>query len=162
IAGDGVGQGYLNRPDLTSEKFIENIFDSELGSKFYRTGDLGKLLLSNEILCLGRIDHQIKIRGFRIEPEEIENTLMSLQDIDEAVVLALNDNLIAFVKPFDFDKIDNEQINQWKNYLINQLPSYFVPNQIKLIKELPITPNGKLDRNALLNSETIKIQRGDI
>lgn len=162
IAGDGVGQGYLNRPDLTSEKFIENIFDSDLDSKLYRTGDLGKLLPSNEILCLGRMDQQIKIRGFRIEPEEIENTLMSLLDIDEAVVLAQNDNLIAFVKPFEFDNIDNEQISEWKNYLVSQLPSYFVPNQIKLIKELPITPNGKLDRNALLNSETIKIDRGDI
>jgi amino acid adenylation domain-containing protein len=162
IAGDGVGQGYLNRPDLTSDKFIDNIFESEPGSKLYRTGDLGKLLPSNEILCLGRIDHQIKIRGFRIEPEEIENTLMSLHDVEEAVVLAQNHHLIAFVKPIEFDEISNEQINQWKSHLASQLPAYFVPNQIKLIKEFPITPNGKLDRNALLNSETIKVDRGVI
>lgn len=162
IAGDGVGQGYLNRPDLTSEKFIKNPFSKDSNAMLYRTGDLGKLLPSNEILCLGRLDHQIKIRGYRIEPEEIEKTFISLNDINEAVVLGHNDNLIAFVKPSNFEKIDNEQINQWKTGLAKELPSYFVPSQIKLIKEFPTTPNGKLDRQALLNLETIKIDLDNI
>tara|TARA_R110002096_G_scaffold68159_5_gene164802 strand:- start:39240 stop:43250 length:4011 start_codon:yes stop_codon:yes gene_type:complete len=161
IAGDGIGLGYLNRPDLSSEKFIKNPFYPDSNSIIYRTGDLGKLLPTNEILCLGRLDQQIKVRGYRIEPEEIEKTLVKINDICEAVVLAHNDSLIAFVKPLEYKKITNEQISAWKTYLADELPSYFVPNQIKIIKELPTTPNGKLDRQALLNYEYIQIDSSD-
>ncbi|CAH8292861.1 amino acid adenylation domain-containing protein [Mariniflexile fucanivorans] len=162
IAGDGVAEGYWKRPELTAEKFIKNAFNSNTNTVLYRTGDLGKLLPSNNILCLGRTDHQIKIRGYRIEPEEIEKTLIQLNNIQEAVVLVNNDALIAFVKPIAFDNFTSEHINEWKSNLTDKLPSYFVPNQIKVVKEFPTTPNGKLDRKALLDSETIKVEASHI
>ena len=85
ICGDGLAKGYLNRDDLTKEKFIQHPFDAT--KKMYRTGDLGKFLNSGEILCLGRIDNQVKIRGYRIEIGEVENTLESIAGIKEAVVM---------------------------------------------------------------------------
>ncbi|MBP0903704.1 amino acid adenylation domain-containing protein [Mariniflexile gromovii] len=162
IAGDGVAEGYWKRPELTAEKFIKNTFNSNTNTLLYKTGDLGILLPSNNIQCLGRTDHQIKIRGYRIEPEEIEKNLILLNHIQEAVVLVHNDILIAFVKPIVFEKFTSEHINEWKSNLTDKLPSYFVPNQIKVVKEFPTTPNGKLDRQALLYSETIKIESSSI
>ncbi|MFD2934793.1 amino acid adenylation domain-containing protein [Spirosoma flavum] len=104
IAGDGVARGYLNRQELTSEKFVKNPFDKLQKSTMYRTGDLGKFLENGEIQCLGRIDQQVKIRGHRIELGEIENVLSTIKYIKEAAVVAREDNpgdqrLVAYVVP---------------------------------------------------------------
>jgi len=156
ISGVGVAEGYLKRDELTKEKFINNKFSTlESSKKLYLTGDLGKLLPTGDILCLGRLDHQVKIRGYRIELGEIEKTLVSIDTIKSAVVLGHNDSLIAFIVLENFEDVDTNKIKEWKNYLATHLPEYFVPHEIKILKELPTTPNGKLDRNALLKSESL-------
>ncbi|GAB3264612.1 hypothetical protein GCM10027347_31780 [Larkinella harenae] len=104
IAGDGVARGYMNRPDLTEERFLKNPFSQTSGSRMYRTGDLGRFLENGEIQCLGRIDHQVKVRGHRIELGEIENAIGTIPDIKETAVIAREtrsgDNvLVAYVVP---------------------------------------------------------------
>lgn len=159
IAGHGVAQGYLKRQNLTEEKFIPNKFSKSIhNKKLYLTGDLGKLLPTGDILCLGRSDQQVKIRGHRIELGEIEQTLATLDDVKSVVVLNFNDSLIAFVVPIKFDDVNHLKINEWKKHLINKLPSHLIPHDFRIIKKLPYTPNNKLDRNKLLESETLKIQ----
>jgi len=103
IAGDGLARGYLNRAELTAERFLNNPFSSS-PSKMYRTGDVGKFLENGELQCLGRIDQQVKIRGYRIEPGEIEHALVTQNGIKEAVVVAVEDNfadhrLVAYIVP---------------------------------------------------------------
>jgi len=151
ISGQGVAKGYLKRENLTKEKFIINKFNSKLT---YLTGDLGKLLPNGDIDCLGRSDHQVKIRGYRIELGEIEQTLESINNIKSAVVLGHNDRLIAYVIQENFIDVDLNTVKEWKNYLASQLPEYFVPYDIKILKEFPTTPNGKIDKNALLKIES--------
>jgi len=155
IAGDGVARGYLNQPILTGERFLENPFSKKSGEKMYRTGDLGKFLENGEVQCLGRIDHQVKIRGYRIEPGEIEQVLNKQKDIKEAVVVAREDRLAAYIVPENADghkddpQRQSEQLTKWKQALRESLPDYMVPADLLLIKKLPLTPNGKIDRNAL-------------
>eukprot|EP00833_Pecoramyces_ruminatium_P010312 jgi/Orpsp1_1/1184344/evm.model.c7180000089162.1 len=132
IGGYGVGKGYLNRPELTKEKFLDCSYYKINGNigKMYRTGDLGKWTEEGEIVCCGRIDFQVKIRGQRIELNEIENCIKEIKEIKSAIVL------------------DKEKSNG-DNYLNSKLPSYMVPYYYMEIKEIPITFNGKLDRRGL-------------
>ncbi|GAB3807197.1 hypothetical protein GCM10028819_43600 [Spirosoma humi] len=116
IAGDGVAQGYLNRPELTTEKFVNNPFSESKTGKMYRTGDLGLFMKNGEILCLGRLDHQVKIRGYRIELGEIENTLNTFEGLKEAVVIAREDypgdqHLVAYVVPESV--LDSDEVPSW-------------------------------------------------
>jgi amino acid adenylation domain-containing protein len=157
ITGDGVAQGYLQRPALTAEKFIANPYSDQLGALLYRTGDLGRLLDSGDLQCLGRIDHQVKIRGYRIELGEIEQALMALDDVREAVVIAHepypnDERLLAYVVPTS----DCAALNQkhasglWRKALQKQLPAFMVPHDFMIVATLPLTLNGKVDRKALL------------
>lgn len=162
IGGDGVSLGYLKRPELTSEKFINNPFDTNSHSVLYRTGDLGKLLPSGEIQCLGRMDQQVKIRGHRIELGEIEQALSFLDDISSAVVLSDSENLIAYVVPNKTlsKNVETTKINEWKNILKNELPLHLIPNSFTILDHFPTTLNGKIDRKALSetkNTETTKV-----
>lgn len=162
IGGDGVSLGYLKRPELTSEKFIHNPFNTNTGNVLYRTGDLGKLLPNGEIQCLGRIDQQVKIRGHRIELGEIEQALSSLDDISSAVVLSDSENLVAFVvpnKPLSKD-FETSTINEWKNILKADLPLHLIPKSFTILDHFPTTLNGKIDRKTLSeikSTETIKV-----
>lgn len=156
IGGDGVAKGYLNRPELTAEKFINDPFSKQSGAKMYRTGDLGKFLPDGEIVCLGRIDSQVKIRGYRIETGEIEFQLSKQDEVKEAVVIARPDNqgidkLVAFIVPdSESDQIpEDELIQRWKENLNLSLPGYMVPDNFILVPAMPLTPNGKVDRKAL-------------
>ena len=155
IGGDGVAKCYWNRPELTSEKFIKNRFSSSNNDILYLTGDLGKLLPSNEIECLGRLDQQVKIRGHRIEPEEVEQALIELDGIKQAVVLANENFLIAHIVP-DSTCIESAelQIPLWREILSSQLPSHLVPHDFNLLEKMPTTLNGKIDRKALLQYKT--------
>ena len=153
IAGDGVAKGYLNRPELTAEKFLNDTFSTEKSSRMYRTGDMGKYLTNGDVQCLGRIDHQVKIRGHRIELSEIENTLLEQGDVEQAVVIASEDRpgdqkLIAYIV---LNKISNkgDHVNNWRASLKRVLPGYMVPNDFVILSSFPLTPNGKIDRNAL-------------
>ncbi|NAS32280.1 amino acid adenylation domain-containing protein [Flavobacteriaceae bacterium R38] len=159
IAGDGVSKGYWKRTDLTDEKFIKNPFENEDNSTLYRTGDVGKLLPTGEVQCLGRIDHQVKIRGHRIELGEIEKVLDTLDHIHTSVVVMKNDVLVANIISTQLDTLSEATINNWKNTLIDILPAHMVPKRFNLLDEFPTTLNGKIDRKALTNlSSTTNVE----
>ncbi|GAB3899451.1 non-ribosomal peptide synthetase [Spirosoma agri] len=156
IAGDGVARGYLNRPELTTEKFVPNPFAGRGAGKMYRTGDLGKFMANGEIHCLGRSDQQIKIRGYRVEPGEVEQALRVQDDVKEAVVIAREDRpgdqrLAAYVvmNTIITDALFAAMVVTWRSKLLAVLPDYMVPSDFVSLPELPVTPNGKIDRNAL-------------
>ncbi|GAA3917413.1 amino acid adenylation domain-containing protein [Chitinophaga oryziterrae] len=144
IAGAGLAQGYLHRPELTSDKFITASFRQQRQEKIYRTGDLGKWLPDGNLAYLGRIDEQLKIRGYRIEPAEIVHVLQQSPDIHQAVVIAAQQKLIAYVTcsgVFAEEKL--------LDHLKKHLPNYMVPDHIILLEAIPLTNNGKVDRKAL-------------
>ncbi|WP_281322352.1 non-ribosomal peptide synthetase [Flavobacterium aestivum] len=155
LSGAGVSRGYLNQPELTSEKFIANPFIS--GTKMYDTGDLGRWLPNGTIEFLGRNDHQVKIRGYRIELGEIETSLLQYSsDLKQVVVQVKEVNgekvLVAYyVSDIEIDKAEI------RDYLQTKLPDYMIPAFYVLLEQIPLTPNGKTDRNALpsINGEDI-------
>jgi acyl-coenzyme A synthetase/AMP-(fatty) acid ligase/acyl carrier protein len=149
ISGEGVAAGYLNQPELTKERFIDNPFVSN--SKMYRTGDLCRYLADGNVEFLGRADHQIKVRGFRIELGEIEATLAKHPSVKQAVVVATADpqgekRLIAYV-------VGPSPTEDLRAYVKEQLPDYMVPTAIIALPRLPLNANGKVDRQSLLEPE---------
>jgi acyl carrier protein len=151
IGGAGVARGYLNRAELTAEKFLPDPFVEEPGARMYRTGDLGRWLADGNIEFLGRNDLQVKIRGFRIELGEIEARLMEHPAVREAVVIAREDTagdkrLAAYYTDAGEDSLSAEQL---RSHLSARLPEYMVPAAYVRLESLPLTPNGKLDRKAL-------------
>ncbi|MDO7929874.1 amino acid adenylation domain-containing protein, partial [Pseudomonas sp. KFB-139] len=148
IGGAGVARGYLNRDDLTAERFLEDPFN--VGARMYRTGDLGRWLQDGNIEYLGRNDDQVKIRGFRIELGEIEAKLARHERVKETVVMAREDvpgdkRLVAYFTS-TIAEVDLETL---RTHLQSQLPEYMVPAAYVHLEKLPLTPNGKLDRKAL-------------
>ena len=151
IGGVGVAKGYLNRPELTAEKFIPNPFRPDSASRLYRTGDLARYLADGNIEFLGRSDNQVKIRGYRIELGEIEAALGQLAAIQQAVVLAREDSpgdkrLVAYVVAAAGSAPSVEAL---RGFLQQKLPEYMVPSAFMFLDSLPLAPNGKLDRKAL-------------
>jgi amino acid adenylation domain-containing protein len=151
IAGVALARGYINRPDVTAEKFIPNPFSSEPGTRLYKTGDQSRYLPDGNIEYLGRIDHQVKIRGFRVELGEIEAVLGQHPGVQEVVVMAREDTpgnrrLVAYVVG---DRQVTISISQLRTFLREQLPEYMVPSAFVLLDKLPLTANGKVDRRAL-------------
>lgn len=151
IGGDGVSLGYWNRPELTAARFIADPFGASSGAKLYRTGDRARWRSDGTLEHFGRLDFQIKLRGFRIEPGEIEAALARHPAVREAAVIAREDSpgdqrLVAYLAaenpPADLD-------GQLRSLLRATLPEYMVPAQCVVLKTLPRTLNGKLDRNAL-------------
>lgn len=156
IGGYGVARGYLNKSELTEEKFIPDYITNSPGRKIYRTGDLGRFDEYGNIICLGRIDHQIKIRGYRIEVDEIEDNLVQLEAVDKAVVVGHTDEfgnqrLLAYIVQDEItDAISFENhVISWTAKLKAFLPEYMVPHKFIQLKEIPATPNGKVDKKAL-------------
>lgn len=152
IGGDGVGKGYLNRLELTAEKFITDTYSGETGKTIYRTGDLGKILPDGEIFYMGRMDRQVKLRGYRIETEEVEYNLLQQTGIQNAVVLVhedqlSNQRLLAYVVTNLGDITSH--IQTWIDALKSKLPEYMVPTEYIAIAQMPLTPNGKIDRKQL-------------
>ncbi|MEJ7558100.1 MAG: non-ribosomal peptide synthase/polyketide synthase [Pedobacter sp.] len=153
IGGAGLANGYLNREELTAEKFVENPFSSKPNARIYKTGDLGSWLPDGNIRYIGRIDEQVKIRGFRVELGEIESVLQEHDKIKQAVVIAKestegNKRLIAYVVPQDVYKKED-----LVNYLKERLPEYMVPALWIELEHLPVTKNGKVDKRALPDIE---------
>ena len=152
IGGDGVSRGYLNDPEKSAASFIPNTFkeDGIDGEYLYKTGDLVRWLPEGEVEFLGRTDHQVKIRGFRIEPAEIESVILQMKNVRECMVLVKEDDygdkrLAAYVVT-DGSGPDMAEI---KEEILRKLPAYMVPSYFTRLDEMPLTPNGKVDRRAL-------------
>lgn len=157
IAGPGLVRGYLNRPDLTAERFVANPFSTDKQAKLYRTGDLARYLPDGNLELLGRLDEQVKIRGFRIELEEISSVMAENPSVRQAVAVLREDTvgrpeLVAYVVPSASDSFDSYGLRQ---FLKQRLPEVMVPSKIVTLKHLPLTPNGKVDRQALPVPESL-------
>ncbi|MGB2960773.1 MAG: amino acid adenylation domain-containing protein, partial [Bacteroidota bacterium] len=151
IGGSGLARGYLEKPDLTAERFVPEPFSGKSGSLMYRTGDLARYLADGNIEYLGRVDHQVKVRGFRIELGEIESELRQYGSVKEAVVIVREDTpgdkrLVAYCVP---NQIPGPQPSHLRGILKEKLPDYMVPSAFVEMDEIPLTPNGKVDRRAL-------------
>jgi amino acid adenylation domain-containing protein len=151
IGGVGLAKGYLNRPELTAERFIPHPFSDEAGARLYKTGDLARYLPNGQIAFLGRADHQIKILGYRIEPDEIVSVLNRHPAIQTSVVVAREDtlgqkHLVAYLVLVPGAKTT---ISSLQEALMRHLPDYMIPSVFVLLETLPLTPNGKVDRPAL-------------
>ena len=150
VAGIGLARGYLHRPGLTAARFLANPFGAP-GARMYRTGDRVRWTRTGELEFLGRTDTQVKIRGFRVEPGEIEAALRRHPDVDDAVVLAHPDpagppRLVGYiVSPAD----RAPEPAELHKLLATSLPDYMLPSAVITLDEWPLTPNGKLDRQAL-------------
>ncbi|HWD97875.1 MAG TPA: amino acid adenylation domain-containing protein [Bryobacteraceae bacterium] len=172
IGGVNVGYGYLNRPELTQEKFIADPFRNAPvrdvpvrdvpDARLYRTGDLARYLPDGAIDYLGRIDHQVKIRGFRIELGEIESALNQHPAVRESVVVALANGtgekrLAAYVVPSGSEPISTDKLRE---HLYTSLPDYMVPSAFTVMEALPLSPNGKVERRALPAPDLSAAQQG--
>lgn len=151
IGGISVAKGYLNRDDLTKEKFLENPFANSQGKYFYKTGDLAKYLSDGNIEYLGRMDGQVKVRGYRIELGEIELTLDKHASVKQAVVVAREDEpgdkrLVAYCLPHDGKNINAGEL---RKFLSDKLPEYMMPSAFVQMENFPRTPSGKIDRRNL-------------
>ncbi|MEH1944160.1 MAG: amino acid adenylation domain-containing protein [Nostoc sp.] len=151
IGGEGLAQGYLNRPELTNEKFISNLFNHQKGARLYKTGDLARYRSDGNIEFLGRIDNQVKIRGFRIELSEIETVLSQHESVQRAVVIAKENvsgdrYLVAYI-------VTNVETQNFasllRKFLKEKLPEYTIPKAFVVLDSLPLTASGKVDRLAL-------------
>ncbi len=173
IGGDGLARGYLDRPELTAQKFV-NLSPSpsptrrgeqeaegdkkkgwkgelEIGERLYKTGDLARYLPDGKIEFLGRIDNQVKVRGFRIELGEIERVLAQHPQVRENIVLARQiatqeKQLVAYIVAHDRNSLPSEQLRE---FIQQRLPDYLMPSAFVFLEVLPLTPNGKIDRQAL-------------
>lgn len=162
IAGHGVARGYINRPELTGEKFIENPFTP--GKKMYKSGDLGKWLPGGKIEFLGRSDQQLKIRGYRIEPGEIEYQLLGHPSLKEALVIVREENkgekqLVAYIVSNEKSRLNPDQPGglkrEFSQYLNRNLPDYMIPSHFVLLEKIPLTKHGKVDKKRLPDPEVI-------
>ncbi|MDJ0839693.1 MAG: non-ribosomal peptide synthase/polyketide synthase [Acidobacteriota bacterium] len=152
LAGDGLARGYYGKPGQTASRFVPDPYSGEPGSRQYRTGDLARYLPNGEMLFSGRVDHQVKLRGFRIELGEIEVALRKNMRVQDAVVIIREDNpadprLTAYVTPAGGPH--DELAGLLRANLRQHLPDYMVPAAIVALEQMPLTPNGKIDRNAL-------------
>ncbi|MEG4277142.1 amino acid adenylation domain-containing protein [Microcoleus sp. MON1_C1] len=181
IGGAGLSRGYLNRPELTAEKFIPNPFAEDgihasfilhpssfiLSERLYKTGDLARYLPDGNIEFMGRSDHQVKVRGFRIELGEIEAVLSQYPAVREAIALVREDNpgdkrLVAYIVANselrggdgDTTPTHSEFINHLRVFLKQKLPQYMMPSAFVLLEAMPLTPNGKIDRRSLPAPDT--------
>ncbi|WP_133054602.1 non-ribosomal peptide synthetase, partial [Niastella populi] len=158
IGGDQVARGYLNREELTKEKFIASPFKE--GERLYKTGDLGRWLENGSLEFIGRKDDQVKIRGYRIEPGEIEHALLNYEEISQAVVLAKENQsgqkeLVAYIT-----SDTGQNASELRDYLKGALPAYMVPAHFVQLEELPLTASGKIDKKSLPDPEGVGLSGG--
>jgi len=149
IGGLNLARGYLRRPDITASRFIPHPFSTQPGARLYKTGDLARYRPDGALQYLGRLDSQVKLRGFRIELEEIASVLRQHPQISNALVLAESSStgeqrLVSYVvgEPAPTQR-------ELRSYLQERLPEYMIPSRMVLVQEIPLLPNGKVDRRAL-------------
>lgn len=163
IGGAGVARDYLNRPELTAERFILNPFSNEIDARLYKTGDLAHYLPDGQIAFLGRTDHQIKIRGYRIEPNEIVSVLNAHPAVQTSLVVTREDTpgdkrLVAYIVLAPGAHVTASSL---RNTLVTHLPDYMVPTAFVVLEALPLTPNGKVDRAVLPAPDTTNMVRDE-
>ena len=156
VGGVSLGRGYINKPDLTAEAFIPSPFSNEAGARLYRTGDLARFLPDGNIEFVGRSDHQVKIRGFRVELAEIEAVLLSHPEIEATTVIddvsaAGERRLVAYLVA---KSKASPKVEDLRAFAGQTLPAYMVPSAFVLLDQLPLLPNGKIDRAALPEPES--------
>jgi aspartate racemase len=161
IGGDGLARGYLNRAELTAERFLPHPFSTQTGARLYRTGDLVRYLPDGNLEFLGRIDTQVKVRGYRIELGEIEAVLLSHPAVRAAVVVAREEEagdkrLVAYL----VGETESVAVIELRGYLKEKLPEYMIPSAFVMLDELPLTANGKVDRRALPAPERGRVEAG--
>jgi amino acid adenylation domain-containing protein len=152
IGGHGLARGYLKRSPLTAERFIAHPFSAVPGLRLYKTGDVARYWPDGELEFLGRLDHQVKLRGYRIEPGEIEAILTQHPAVQEAVVMA-QEGVAGSLRLVAFVVLDQQQVAtvaELRRFVEIHLPAYMVPAGFVLLAAWPLTPNGKIDRQALL------------
>ncbi|MEO1521594.1 MAG: amino acid adenylation domain-containing protein, partial [Cyanobacteria bacterium J06633_2] len=150
LGGDGLAQGYLNRSELTSERFIPNPFSDDPEARLYKTGDLARYLPDGQIEFLGRIDYQVKIRGFRIELGEVEAALGKHPDVKDVLVVVCekqpgDKRLIAYLTMHNSESSTSDL----SSFMKEQLPDYMIPSAFVVLETFPLTPNGKVNRWSL-------------
>jgi hypothetical protein len=155
IGGAGLARGYLNRAELTAERFIPHPYSEESGARLYRTGDLARYLEDGEIEYVGRTDDQVKVRGYRIELGEIEARLREHSRVSECVVVASGESdgqkrLVAYV----VSEGEELMVNELRLHLKERLPEYMIPSQFVSLEQMPLTLHGKVDRRALPSPDT--------
>ncbi|WP_223616444.1 non-ribosomal peptide synthetase [Pseudomonas sp. BF-B-30] len=153
VGGAGIARGYLQRAALTAERFVPDLFAKPAGQRLYRTGDLARYRADGVLEYLGRVDHQVKIRGFRIELGEIESAMRNAPGIEDAAVIAretpTGPQLLGFVvSPADTADI---RLNELRSHLAEALPEHLQPARLQVLERFPLMPNGKLNRQALLD-----------
>lgn len=159
IGGSGLARGYLNLPELSASRFIQDPFSSDPNARLYRSGDLAILLADGTFEYLGRMDDQVKVNGFRIELGEIASNINQFDNVEQCIVLAKETNfgekkLVAYYQ--SSTSIDQQKLLK---FLLEKMPAYMVPRIFVPIKAIPLTSNGKADKRALYQ---IKIERPDI
>nr|MBA3805361.1 non-ribosomal peptide synthetase [Acidobacteriota bacterium] len=164
VGGAGLARGYLGRPELTARRFVPNPFGVEGGARLYRTGDRARYLPDGDLEYLGRLDYQVKIRGFRIELGEIEAALGKHPAIQEAVVSAREDatgskRLVGYVvaRP----PSPSPTVNELRAFLKESLPDYMIPSEFVMLDALPLTTNGKVNRQALPAPDLTRSMRAE-
>ena len=151
VGGAGLSRGYLQRLDLTAERFVPDAFSNLSGARLYRSGDRARYLANGDLEYLGRVDRQVKVRGFRIELGEIEAVLRQTPGVQDCVVLA-NDNasgqtnLVAYLV---LEVAGSLEVQEWRNFAQAHLPDYMMPSFFVPLESIPLTANGKLDERAL-------------
>ena len=151
IGGSGLARGYLDRPGLTADRFLPDPVGQKPGARLYRTGDLARWHADGTLECLGRVDHQVKIRGFRVELGEVETALATHPRVQDVVAVAREDAtgeqaLVAYLIPRPGPA---PTVADLRGAISAGLPDYMIPSAFVLLDEFPLTPNGKVDRNAL-------------
>ncbi|HMR40461.1 MAG TPA: amino acid adenylation domain-containing protein [Ignavibacteria bacterium] len=164
LGGVNIAKGYLNNPELTKERFSEDVFTKNSDGKLYRTGDIARYLKDGNIEFLGRADHQVKFRGFRIELGEIETRLTGHSAVRNSVVIIREDKpgnqrLTAYFTVKENSKVDSQDL---KDHLRDFLPAYMIPSDFIELKEIPLTPNLKIDRDALPEPDKIELSSDNI
>ncbi|KAG0006865.1 hypothetical protein BGZ80_005108, partial [Entomortierella chlamydospora] len=169
IGGVGVARGYLNKPDLTDEKFIADPFAGEEGARMYKTGDLGRYFPDGNIVYVGRNDDQVKIRGYRVEPGEVEACLMEHPWVSKAVVIAQGGGSSRRLVAYVVAKSNDQLVRELRSHVVARLPAYIIPAAFVRLDTLPLTVNAKIDRKALptpdedaFSRETYESPEGDI